>query len=68
MVVTSSTGCAGNNAVGKGAAIHFDSLEYEELEDAGGAPTGPKILEHADVALENTQAKVSWSEGLLAGP
>ncbi|KAF4104961.1 hypothetical protein G5714_014292 [Onychostoma macrolepis] len=34
VAVTSSTGCAGNNAVGKGAGIHFDSLEHEALEDA----------------------------------
>ncbi len=34
MAVTSSTGCAGNNAVGKGAGIQFNSLEHEALEDA----------------------------------
>lgn len=33
--MTSSTGCAGNNAVGKRAGISFDSLEREMLEDAG---------------------------------
>ncbi len=33
-MVTSSTGCAGINAVGIGADICLDSLEYEALEDA----------------------------------
>ncbi len=31
VAVTSSTGCAGNNAVGKGAGICFNSLEHEAL-------------------------------------
>lgn len=35
VAVTSSTGCAGDNAVGKRAGISFDSLEREMLEDAG---------------------------------
>ncbi len=39
MGVTSSTGCAGKNAEGKGAGICFDSLEHEALEDAN-------LLEH----------------------
>ncbi len=34
VVVTSSTGCAGNNAVGKGAGIRFNSLEHEALVKA----------------------------------
>ncbi len=34
VVVTSSTGCAGNNVMGEGAGIRFDSLEHEALEDA----------------------------------
>ncbi len=31
MAVTSSTSCAGNNAVGKGTGIRFNSLEHEAL-------------------------------------
>ncbi len=31
VAITSSTGCAGRNAVGKGARIRFNSLECEVL-------------------------------------
>ncbi len=48
MAVTSSTGCAGNNAAGKGAGIHFDSLEHEALEDAD-------LLEHQRVLKSGTR-------------
>ncbi len=45
---TSSTGCAGNDAVGKGAGICFDSLEHEVLEDAD-------LLEHHRVLKSGTR-------------
>ncbi|KAF4114049.1 hypothetical protein G5714_004272 [Onychostoma macrolepis] len=48
VAVTSSTGCAGNNAVGKGAEIRFDSLEHEALEDAD-------LLEHQRVLESGTR-------------
>ncbi len=47
LAVTSSTGCAGNNAVGKGARICFDSLEHKALEDAD-------LLEHQRVLKSGT--------------
>ncbi len=31
MVVTFSTGCAGNNVVGKGDVMRFNSLEHKAL-------------------------------------
>ncbi len=59
MAVTSSTGCAGNNAVGKGAGIRFDSLEHEALEDAD-------LLEHQKVLKSGT---CRWGPGVGAeGP
>ncbi|KAF4101602.1 hypothetical protein G5714_018034 [Onychostoma macrolepis] len=48
VAVTSSTGCAGDNAVGKGAEIRFDSLEHEALEDA-------YLLEHQRVLESGTR-------------
>ena len=48
VVVTSSTGCGGSNAVWKGAGICFDSLEHEELEDA-------YLLEHQRVLKSGTR-------------
>ncbi len=48
VVVTSSTGCPGSNAVGKGAGIRFDSLEHEALEDAD-------LLEHQRVLRSGTR-------------
>ncbi|KAF4118491.1 hypothetical protein G5714_000542 [Onychostoma macrolepis] len=48
VVVTSSTGCVGNNAVRKGAGIRFDSLEHEALEDAD-------LLEHQRVLESGTR-------------
>ncbi len=48
MAVTSSTGCAGDNAVRKGAGIHFNSLEHEVLDDAD-------LLEHQRVLKSGTR-------------
>ncbi len=48
VVVTSSTGCAGNNAVGKGAGICFNSREHEALYDAD-------LLEHQMVLKSGTR-------------
>ncbi len=46
MAVTSSTGCAGNNAVGKGEGIRFDSLEHKALEDADLLEGSPDSGDH----------------------
>ncbi len=48
VAVTSSTGCAGNNAVGRGAGIRFNSLEHEEQKDAD-------LLEHQRVLKSETR-------------
>ncbi len=48
MAVTSSTGCAGDNAMGKGGGIRFDSLEHEALEDAD-------LLEHQRILKSGTR-------------
>ncbi len=48
VAVTSSTSCAGDNAVGTGAGIRFDSLEHEALEDADQ-------LEHQRVLKSGTR-------------
>ncbi len=50
MAVTSSTGCAGKNAVGRGAGIRFDILEHEALEDAD-------LLEHQRVLKSGTRRR-----------
>ncbi len=48
MAVTSSTVYAGNNAVGEGAGICFDSLKQEALKDAD-------LLEHQNVLKSGTR-------------
>ncbi len=60
VAVTSSTGCAGNNAVGRGAGIRFDSLEHEVLEDAD-------LLEHQLLPLPS-RARGSERVDLLVSP
>ncbi len=49
-----STGCADKNATGKGAEIHFNSLEHELLWDAD-------ILEHQWVLKSRNTQMRPWS-------
>ncbi|XP_016347737.1 uncharacterized protein LOC107693005 [Sinocyclocheilus anshuiensis] len=60
--VTSSTGCAGSNAVGKGAGIRFNSLEHEALLEAQNV-----VVSVAASKLE-TQDLVSVIASSLTGP